>query len=606
MNPANDIKKSHTSIKIVFHNYLLILVIISLLTTTNFFPNETQTSLFLYLILASIVIIATGFLLLKQKLLNVSPLTICLVLIVCFWSFYVGINTNYINHYGGKEKSYLLMTSLIFCVALIFFFNNIKEQKKHVFTAFCCVAGVQSVWCIIQFFSSSYPVKGSWINPNITAIFLAMAVPHILLNIINNKAASRKVYTFLILLVFTALILLKCRTAILGAVVALICTLEYQYKVIQNLLKKTSKIKIALAIFSLLIILIIVGVFTYNVKKDSADGRKLIWQLSMNLIAKKPLLGFGYGNFEKNYNIEQAGYFQNESNKENEITTAGYTLMAYNEFIEATIDGGIIGLIFFVSFVSLLFYIGLKYCKETNSDKQLLVATLISILVMLLMSFVNFTITAIPIMCLFIISAGFIGHSSLSFIKSIQIPLRGIRIAGNALIVIGSFFLIKNANAAYYQYKIKLATNSASDKNYENALDILKTIPIEKRFHENYHQALGNIYYAMNKKTDALVIYKEASNFYSSPELYQQLGNCYLANKEYQQAILNYEIAKNIQPNRFTPRYLQMSLYVELKDKAKAFQAAKEIVLLDEKIPSEQTAFYKKYAAKVLNFLNKK
>lgn len=48
----------------------------------------------------------------------------------------------------------------------------------------------------------------------------------------------------------------------------------------------------------------------YNAKKASADGRKLIWKLSAQMIPEKPLTGYGYGFFEKEYNLHQANYIK--------------------------------------------------------------------------------------------------------------------------------------------------------------------------------------------------------------------------------------------------------------------------------------------------------
>ena len=79
-----------------------------------------------------------------------------------------------------------------------------------------------------------------------------------------------------------------------------------------------------------LVITILVGL--YFLKKDSGDGRLLIWQCSGQMIADKPLFGHGTGGFQKEYMLYQASYFRNHPE-------SGYKMRAdivkhpFNEFI---------------------------------------------------------------------------------------------------------------------------------------------------------------------------------------------------------------------------------------------------------------------------------
>lgn len=47
----------------------------------------------------------------------------------------------------------------------------------------------------------------------------------------------------------------------------------------------------------------------YKMKKGSADGRMLIWQVTSELIKGKPLLGHGAGSFDAKYMDAQAEWF---------------------------------------------------------------------------------------------------------------------------------------------------------------------------------------------------------------------------------------------------------------------------------------------------------
>ena len=48
-------------------------------------------------------------------------------------------------------------------------------------------------------------------------------------------------------------------------------------------------------------VLVVLIVFLYFLKRNSADGRLLIWICCLNMIAIKPWFGFGSGGFEAHY-----------------------------------------------------------------------------------------------------------------------------------------------------------------------------------------------------------------------------------------------------------------------------------------------------------------
>lgn len=95
------------------------------------------------------------------------------------------------------------------------------------------------------------------------------------------------------------------------------------------------------------ITIFIVGIHLYQIKNNSADGRLLIWKLSTKMIAENPFKGYGYGLFERNYNLKQASYFANQTSSNTERRNASFVAMAYNDYLEQTIEGGILGLLFY-------------------------------------------------------------------------------------------------------------------------------------------------------------------------------------------------------------------------------------------------------------------
>ncbi|NJM80786.1 MAG: O-antigen ligase family protein [Flavobacterium sp.] len=169
------------------------------------------------------------------------------------------------------------------------------------------------MYCVLQYLkiieskNIYFQVTGTWVNPNVSAIFLALTGPvfFILLKY-NYKKITLTCFGFIII----ALVLLKCRTAYIGISISAIVYFGLQNNYIQWL--RNNKNKISIKIISTLILLIVVtlGITLYKGKKASADGRKFVWKTSSEMIIKRPFFGYGYGRFEKEYNLFQAEKIQ--------------------------------------------------------------------------------------------------------------------------------------------------------------------------------------------------------------------------------------------------------------------------------------------------------
>jgi O-antigen ligase len=167
---------------------------------------------------------------------------------------------------------------LILYIAFTFIFTNYQNLKKDFFVFITILAGMECIYCILQFLDitntdeSSIKVTGSWLNPNITAMFLALVLPYVLLSVLNKLTKYRKLFLILLTLIFVSLILLKCRTAFLGSLLATALMMEWHYKICQNFISKSSKKLIFAASFLFILLIIFIVYFTYYIKKDSADA----------------------------------------------------------------------------------------------------------------------------------------------------------------------------------------------------------------------------------------------------------------------------------------------------------------------------------------------
>lgn len=99
----------------------------------------------------------------------------------------------------------------------------------------------------------------------------------------------------------------------------------------------------------------IAGTGIYHLKKDSADGRLLMWKVTSRIISEHPMTGVGWGNFAGAYGQAQANYFAEGKATPQEEWVAGSPEYAFNEFLQITAEHGIFGLILFLLVITLAF-----------------------------------------------------------------------------------------------------------------------------------------------------------------------------------------------------------------------------------------------------------
>ena len=137
--------------------------------------------------------------------------------------------------------------------------------------------------------------------------------------------------------------------------------------------------KIVLVIGALVVLI----VFLYFLKRNSADGRLLIWICCLNMIAIKPWFGFGSGGFEAHYMDYQAQFFHRNPD-------SGYAILAdtvqqpFNEFLRIAVDYGLGGLL---GLLGMIVFLILCYQKCNSRYKDLAALSLCSITVFSLFSY---------------------------------------------------------------------------------------------------------------------------------------------------------------------------------------------------------------------------
>lgn len=454
-----------------------------------------------------------------------------------------------------------------------------------------------------------FVVTGSWNNPNIIAIFLALTTP-VFLFLSQGKYKKIALTGFVTLLI--ALVLLKCRAAFIGTILSVVVFYGLEYNFISWVKNKKNRSS-AKALFILgLLIIIPISSHLYNAKKASADGRKFIWKLSTQMATEKPLMGYGYGYFEKEYNLYQADYIKHGKATAEELTNAGPVIMPHNELLLNVVEGGIIGLFLIVFFFGSLL---LSVKKETENVLKNEAATGFNNIIFNLsyagmvafigMSMVNSTIQIIPIMCLLIIYAAII----CSKLEPIQLPTylsfletnKSIPLLTKTTIASGSLYVL------YLLFGMATADNLnkkaallKKEEHYEQALQIMPDLAKNINSYSDYWKNYGVIHLEMQQYSKALYCLEKAKIWSSLPELYNGCGFCYEKLHQYPQAITEYETLVALYPSKFLYRMVLLRTYLKNKDTVKAIVLAQEIIQMKPKIPSEKVDRYKNICRSLL------
>ncbi len=204
---------------------------------------------------------------------------------------------------------------------------------------------------------SYYGLTGSFPNPGPLGGWLCVAMLAAMVLVEQFGREGRKIRTLLFgiggLPIGIVLFLTDSRAAWVGFAVALfsmLFTRRFRYK-------KT--------VLGALTAIFVLGFFAlYRYKKESADGRLLIWRVSADVISQKPGIGHGVGTFPERYMFAQADYFAR--NPESRfVAVADQVSVPFNEWIGIVCEQGAVG------GVLALLLVGAALCgRATESQRQ--------------------------------------------------------------------------------------------------------------------------------------------------------------------------------------------------------------------------------------------
>ena len=324
-------------------------------------------------------------------------------------------------------------------------------------------------------------------------------------------------------------------------------------------------------------ILLLWGV--YLLKKDSADGRLLVWRCAWEMVKDAPVLGHGPGGFRAHYMDYQAAYLDTHPDSPY-ARLADNVISPFNEYLHLWLDFGLVGLLAVTGLVGRVLY---KHRRDSGTESRVAVCVLWS---MAAFSFFSYPFTY-PFTWIGMLFALY----SLTGRKAVSsCPLwcrRMVAVAVWVVCVAVAVPLGRRIVAERQWYRIAYVGGREHMDTYARLMPVLGEEPY---FLYNYAAALLEAH----EPEQSLAVARKCRTYWADYDLELLLGLASQDKGLYRQAEDNYRLAYRMCPSHFTPLYRLYELYKEEGDKERMRQTAREIVEKPMKIETREIRMMKR------------
>jgi uncharacterized membrane protein len=417
-----------------------------------------------------------------------------------------------------------------------------------------------------------FDVTGSFGNPGQLGGYLAVCLVITLSLFVVNFREKNKTLSILLLagslLQGVGLYLSDSRAGWVGLLVGVVVLFKHRDTETRRFFFKKLCVSVSLCLITAVAI-----AFLYSYRPKSADARLLIWRVSCDMIAERPLLGHGAGAFYDKYMFYQAAFFEKHPESRFAIV-ADNAGNPFNELLNTVISFGVVGAVLLLFLLWTAFGVRGTRIFADNASAQAGLAAWLAF------SMFSYPAGVFPLLLLAITCLGGI-ESDVKWSFSISRWFYGTAIL---LITIVLF--------PVWQHTAKLKRLSAAfgSMNLHEHIDEVENSYSRMKFNPTF-----NGYYMLWMERQPVEQYtdrvKEAS---PSCEGYYMMGNYYLKTGDTEQAERAFRTASNMVPTRIRPKYALWKLYVEKGDMAAARQMAQTILDNPLKIESVYTLRVKK------------
>lgn len=341
----------------------------------------------------------------------------------------------------------------------------------------------------------------------------------------------------------------------------------------------------------ILIAFLVMMILAFQFKRDSLEGRLLIWKVSYPIFQDYPVLGVGFNRFGAEYNYYQSRYFESGRGSDKEKYIAANNYYTFNILVKIFSELGIVGACLFGMFFYYAFYINRK------KDK-LLDAVLYGFFVFSLFSYPLSQIELGFLIFIFLgMSAALSGESQViktnSVITFTVILLPLFALARNEVVN------IKSVKKWEVYNRLRFSSQSLAIKLMgKNVYPVLRGYP---EFLYNY----GGILCANSRYQEALPLLRQCAGMMPSSDLMILLGQVEEGIENYVEAEGYYIQACNMVPNLFVPKYFLYRFYKNRGNWDKRVEVAAQINKMSIKANNPKIHQIKREITQFLDELDK-
>jgi len=447
----------------------------------------------------------------------------------------------------------------------------------------------------LSFDADALTLQGSLQNSGVFSCYLVIHLPLLYYLAFDQSVSGSgllrkvvkwlKIICFIMVVVFIAFIIYRSqsRSAIIGVVAAILSQCLFtSWSILKTWLQRIPKWAIFTSIGILILAASCAARYLFVLKKASAFGRAMKWEIACRHIGDHFFTGTGIGQFSWYYPQWQAQYFAaNPDPSEAYYLSAGESYIIFNEYLQLFETIGLIG---FAGFVLLLCWFfkasSVQYARLLLAMKATMVVLLATGLttyafhvnVFLVLLAICFAITAV------------ITHKPMSIMRGVMLPI---------LMLILS---------AYTTFTIYQKWNAAESWNRvrESGVVVARELNNVLRGDGKYLTEYGQRQLESGDPKEAVKTLEKARQYFISRNNMEALAIACERVGNYKAAIETWQWLCDFLPNRFAPRYELLKLYKKTGDTTGVKKVARIILTMPVKIPSAEVDRIKEEAYKMV------
>ena len=328
------------------------------------------------------------------------------------------------------------------------------------------------------------------------------------------------------------------------------------------------------AVLSLCVVACLVLAAFYVYRPDSADGRVLIWRVSADMIAGRPVFGHGAGSLLSEYMNYQAEYFKSHPGSVFS-RFAGNIAYVYNELLHLWIEQGLVGVLLMLGVLG-----SALFSKTRDADSRFMKGMLLALLVYASFSY---PASVFPLLVLYAVAVGGIRSVALWRVSSSRVFYVSV------FLIVCMAFIVAGRTLRFYD-----RVNDCLKDN--TAREMYPALRNDVRFMDSYSL------YVMDDpdKTWVRHVLEDAARVTPTSGLMCDLGMNYMDVGMYDRAEECFIRASNMVPGRIYPLYCRFLLAKETGDTGKAAEMARRIVAHEVKAESTKSLRIRAEAAAYL------